>query len=136
MSDVAHGSIVLEEMDILLKGCTERHVLENNFLQVQRKGENLPIVREHLTFKVLTEWCITEYMFLRVYQSDLYSSGGLKAVMYTDTFQTVIMTLGSFALVGISKSTLQWIFIFKNGVKFGYSWCRDWLSFDHCYSIL
>ena len=104
---MAHGPIVLEEMDILLKGCTERHVLENNFLQVQRKGENLPIVREHLTFKVLTEWGITEYMFLRVYQSDLYSSGGLKAVMYTDTFQTVIMTLGSFALVGISKSTLQ-----------------------------
>lgn len=28
--------------------------------------------------------------------------GGLKAVMYTDTFQTVVMTLGSFALVGIS----------------------------------
>lgn len=33
-------------------------------------------------------------------------SGGLKAVMYTDTFQTVVMTLGSFALVGISKSSI------------------------------
>ncbi|XP_062577224.1 sodium/glucose cotransporter 4-like [Saccostrea cucullata] len=28
--------------------------------------------------------------------------GGLKAVIYTDTLQTVVMTLGSFALVGIS----------------------------------
>lgn len=26
--------------------------------------------------------------------------------MYTDTFQTVVMTLGSFALVGISKSSI------------------------------
>ena len=33
-----------------------------------------------------------------------YISGGLAAVIYTDTLQTAIMTLGAFALVGISMS--------------------------------
>ena len=32
-----------------------------------------------------------------------YTLGGLAAVIYTDTLQTAIMTLGAFALVGISK---------------------------------
>ena len=104
-----------------MNDCTERNF--NEF-----KGRmKINLSREHLTFTSIYE---IEYMFLWIYQSDFFTySGGLKAVMYTDTFQTVIMTLGSFALVGISKSTLQWISIFKNGVKFGYSLCNYIWSF-------
>ena len=36
---------------------------------------------------------MTRYMFI---------SGGLAAVIYTDTLQTAIMTIGAFALIGIS----------------------------------
>ena len=42
---------------------------------------------------------MTRYMFI---------SGGLAAVIYTDTLQTAIMTIGAFALIGISMY-LDWL---------------------------
>lgn len=33
-----------------------------------------------------------------------FFTGGLTAVIYTDAFQTIILTLGSFAVVGVSKN--------------------------------
>lgn len=113
--------------------CFNERLYREKFQRVQRQDENKPIEGTFDFYKYLRNRI---HVPLNIPIRFFTYSGGLKAVMYTDTFQTVIMTLGSFALVGISKSTLQWIFIFKNGVKFGYSWCRDWLSFDHCYSIL
>jgi len=43
------------------------------------------------------------------------STGGLAAVIYTDTLQTIIMVVGSFILMGFGMCTLS--FLDKKNVK-------------------
>jgi len=47
--------------------------------------------------------------FLKTRKTFNVSTGGLAAVIYTDTLQTIIMVVGSFILMGFGMCTLSFL---------------------------